>query len=107
MTVTCALGFLQMYYPLGMALENDCSKAVVQTKPKEFWKNMFVVGSMRFLTVLLGNQKVDMGRFCNFIFIEYLPMIKCRTMSVASCWVKTQSEKTRIWTFRPTQRVLE
>lgn len=54
MTLTCVLGCLQMYYPLGMALENDSPKGAVQTKPKEFWKNMFVVGSMRFSTVLLG-----------------------------------------------------
>jgi len=53
MAVTCALGCLQMYHPLGMALESDSSRPG-QAKPKEFWKNMFVVGSMRFSTVLLG-----------------------------------------------------
>jgi len=54
MAVTCLLGSVQMYYPLGMALESESAKGVVLTKPKGFWKNMFIVGSMRFSTVLLG-----------------------------------------------------
>jgi len=55
MAMTCALGCLQMYHPLGMALESDSGRPG-QIKPKEFWKNMFVVGSMRFSTVLLGRS---------------------------------------------------
>ena len=54
MAVTCLLGFVQMYHPLGMALESEPAKGVVLTRPKGFWKNMFIVGSMRFSTVLLG-----------------------------------------------------
>jgi len=53
MAVTCVLGYLQIHFPLGMALESDSSQ-LGQAKPKGFWRNMFVVGSMRFSTVLLG-----------------------------------------------------
>ena len=61
MLITCAMGCLQMYYPLGMALEDENPKNSVIAKPKGFWKNMFIVGSMRFLTVLLGKFRAVVG----------------------------------------------
>lgn len=49
MVMTTALGFLQMYLPLGFY------KAVDRKgKPLNFWKNMIIVGIMRFSTVVLG-----------------------------------------------------
>lgn len=49
MVMTTSLGFLQMYLPLGFY------KAVKREgKPPNFWRNMVIVGSMRFSTVVLG-----------------------------------------------------
>ncbi|XP_064611452.1 solute carrier family 35 member E2A-like [Liolophura sinensis] len=49
MVMTTVFGFLQMYLPLGMyvPIQRD-------GKPPNFWKNMMLVGTMRFLTVILG-----------------------------------------------------
>jgi len=52
MVITCFLGFIQMYLPMGMASEDNNPN--VDFKPKDFWRNMLAVGSMRFSTVLLG-----------------------------------------------------
>ncbi|KAL4221574.1 hypothetical protein ACF0H5_019831 [Mactra antiquata] len=49
MVMTTTLGFLQMYLPLGFY------KSVNREgKPPNFWRNMIIVGSMRFATVVLG-----------------------------------------------------
>lgn len=49
MVMTTTLGFLQMYLPLGFytAINRE-------GKPPNFWRNMLIVGVMRFSTVVLG-----------------------------------------------------
>ncbi|KAL3862634.1 hypothetical protein ACJMK2_008588 [Sinanodonta woodiana] len=49
MVMTTILGFLQMYYPLGFYKPVNR-----ESKPKYFWRNMILVGTMRFSTVVLG-----------------------------------------------------
>ncbi|CAD5112684.1 DgyrCDS1904 [Dimorphilus gyrociliatus] len=49
MIMTTSLGFIQMYLPLGMY-----KPIKRQGKPPNFWRNMIIVGSTRFITVLLG-----------------------------------------------------
>lgn len=49
MVGTTTLGFVQMYLPLGMY-----KPVKREGKPPNFFRNMFLVGSMRFTTVLLG-----------------------------------------------------
>ncbi|XP_045162518.2 solute carrier family 35 member E2A-like [Mercenaria mercenaria] len=49
MVMTTTLGFLQMYLPLGFYKAVDR-----EGKPPNFWRNMIIVGSMRFATVVLG-----------------------------------------------------
>lgn len=49
MVMTTVFGFLQMYLPLGFY------KPVPRDgKPPHFWKNMLLVGTMRFSTVVIG-----------------------------------------------------
>ncbi|CAG0914182.1 unnamed protein product [Notodromas monacha] len=49
MLMTTALGCLQMYFPCGMY-----TPVKRKGKPAKFWRNMLLVGSTRFMTVLLG-----------------------------------------------------
>lgn len=49
MLLTLILGFIQMHYPCGFG-----SRTTLSTKPPGFYKNMVVVGGLRFATVLLG-----------------------------------------------------
>lgn len=49
MWMTMLLGFVQLYYPLGMYEPVERKKV-----PKKFYQNMMIVGSLRFITVLLG-----------------------------------------------------
>ncbi|CAG2214156.1 SLC35E2 [Mytilus edulis] len=49
MVMTTIFGFLQMYLPLGFY-----KPVVREGKPSNFWKNMILVGCMRFSTVVLG-----------------------------------------------------
>ncbi|KAH3826921.1 solute carrier family 35 member E2A-like [Dreissena polymorpha] len=49
MVMTTSLGFLQMYLPLGIY-----SNIKQNGKPPDFWRNMVIVGTMRFSTVVLG-----------------------------------------------------
>lgn len=49
MWMTMLLGFVQLYYPLGMYEPVERKKI-----PKKFYQNMMIVGSLRFITVLLG-----------------------------------------------------
>lgn len=49
MVMTTVFGFLQMYLPLGFY-----KPVQREGKPPNFWKNMILVGSMRFSTVVLG-----------------------------------------------------
>ncbi|KAL3862631.1 hypothetical protein ACJMK2_008585 [Sinanodonta woodiana] len=47
--MTTTFGFLQMYLPMGFY-----KPVKREGKPKHFWKNMILVGTMRFSTVILG-----------------------------------------------------
>ncbi|CAC5405194.1 SLC35E2 [Mytilus coruscus] len=49
MVMTTIFGFLQMYLPLGFY-----KPVLREGKPSNFWKNMILVGCMRFSTVVLG-----------------------------------------------------
>lgn len=49
MWVTLVLGFVQMYFPLGMFQAHERKVA-----PPNFYLNMLLVGTLRFATVLLG-----------------------------------------------------
>ncbi|XP_041377214.1 solute carrier family 35 member E2A-like [Gigantopelta aegis] len=49
MVMTTIFGFIQMYLPLGMYTPIDR-----EGKPPNFWRNMILVGTMRFSTVILG-----------------------------------------------------
>lgn len=49
MVMTTTLGFLQMYLPLGFYTAVNR-----EGKPPNFWRNMLIVGTMRFSTVVLG-----------------------------------------------------
>ncbi|KAK3581796.1 hypothetical protein CHS0354_026001 [Potamilus streckersoni] len=49
MVMTTIFGFLQMYHPLGFYKPVNR-----ESKPKHFWRNMILVGTMRFSTVVLG-----------------------------------------------------
>ncbi|BFZ23817.1 hypothetical protein BsWGS_26856 [Bradybaena similaris] len=49
MVMTTVLGFVQMYLPLGMYTPVNR-----EGKPPRFWRNMVLVGAMRFSTVVLG-----------------------------------------------------
>ncbi|XP_050411738.1 solute carrier family 35 member E2A [Patella vulgata] len=49
MVMTTVFGFIQMYLPLGMYTPVDR-----EGKPPNFWRNMILVGTMRFGTVVLG-----------------------------------------------------
>lgn len=49
MVMTTTFGFIQMYLPLGFYTPVDR-----EGKPPNFWRNMVLVGTMRFSTVVLG-----------------------------------------------------
>ncbi|CAG5121833.1 unnamed protein product [Candidula unifasciata] len=49
MVMTTFLGFVQMYLPMGMY-----TPVSREGKPPHFWRNMILVGAMRFSTVVLG-----------------------------------------------------
>ncbi|XP_005099271.1 solute carrier family 35 member E2A [Aplysia californica] len=49
MVMTTVFGFIQMYLPLGMY-----TPIAREGKPPNFWRNMILVGTMRFSTVVLG-----------------------------------------------------
>ncbi|KAK7093487.1 solute carrier family 35 member E2A-like [Littorina saxatilis] len=49
MVMTAMFGFIQMYLPLGFYTPVDR-----EGKPPNFWRNMVLVGTMRFSTVVLG-----------------------------------------------------
>ncbi|XP_076451424.1 solute carrier family 35 member E2A-like [Babylonia areolata] len=49
MVMTTTFGFIQMYLPLGFYVPVDR-----EGKPPNFWRNMLLVGTMRFSTVVLG-----------------------------------------------------
>ncbi|KAI8795946.1 solute carrier family 35 member E2A-like [Biomphalaria glabrata] len=49
MVMTTVFGFIQMYLPLGMY-----TPVSREGKPPNFWRNMMLVGTMRFSTVVLG-----------------------------------------------------
>ncbi|KAH9514140.1 hypothetical protein Btru_030386 [Bulinus truncatus] len=49
MVMTTVFGFIQMYLPLGMYTPVNR-----EGKPPNFWRNMMLVGTMRFSTVVLG-----------------------------------------------------
>ncbi|KAH3826931.1 solute carrier family 35 member E2A-like [Dreissena polymorpha] len=49
MVMTTCLGFLQMYMPLGFY-----SNIKRNGKPPNFWRNMIIVGTMRFSNIVLG-----------------------------------------------------
>ncbi|XP_067659277.1 solute carrier family 35 member E2A-like [Haliotis asinina] len=49
MVMTTMFGFIQMYLPLGMY-----KPVQREGKPPNFWRNMILVGTMRFSTVVLG-----------------------------------------------------
>jgi len=49
MVMTTTLGFIQLYLPLGFYKAVDR-----EGKPPNFWRNMVIVGTMRFSTVVLG-----------------------------------------------------
>ncbi|KAK3759117.1 hypothetical protein RRG08_040671 [Elysia crispata] len=49
MVMTTVFGFIQMYLPLGMYTPVNR-----EGKPPNFWRNMILVGTMRFSTVVLG-----------------------------------------------------
>ncbi|CAL1532899.1 unnamed protein product [Lymnaea stagnalis] len=49
MVMTTVFGFIQMYLPLGMY-----TPVSREGKPPNFWRNMILVGTMRFSTVVLG-----------------------------------------------------
>lgn len=60
MVMTTTLGFVQMYLPLGF-YKNFGRDG----KPPNFWKNMVIVGTMRFV-LLIGYTTV----ISNFVYCE-------------------------------------
>jgi len=65
MLMTLCCGFIQMYYPLGMG-----PKVVPGNKPKTFYRQMFIIGGLRFTTVLLGLIAL------NFVAVSFTETVK-------------------------------
>ncbi|XP_076472461.1 solute carrier family 35 member E2A-like [Babylonia areolata] len=56
MTMTALCGYIQMYFPLGFHTDTtpSATPAPREGRPPNFWRNMVLVGSLRYSTVVLG-----------------------------------------------------
>lgn len=84
MVMTTSLGFLQMYLPLGFYTNVDR-----EGKPKNFWRNMVIVGTMRFSTVVLGLVALK------FVAVSFTETIKSSapifTVIISYCMLREQT----------------
>ncbi|XP_029643729.1 solute carrier family 35 member E2A isoform X1 [Octopus sinensis] len=89
MVMTTVLGFVQIYLPCGMYVPIQR-----EGKPPNFWRNMIVVGIMRFITVVLGLVALK------FVAVSFTETIKSSAplFTVFISWALI-GERTGLYTF--------